>query len=116
MTVISATPGKTGVAAGTGQAQARAGVGNAAAAAFASPNSATADLAVASVPKLGRMALVGLLALIQAPGRAGQRAGHVPIGAPGAVPAPRRRAPRRTTGRAPVMNWPRRERAPRLAP
>jgi hypothetical protein len=46
----------------------------------------------------------------------GQRAGHAPTGAPGAAPAPRRRAPRRTTGPAPMMNWLRRERAPRLAP
>jgi hypothetical protein len=45
-----------------------------------------------------------------------QRAGHAPIGAPGAAPAPHRRAPRRTTGPAPMMNWPRRELAPCLAP
>jgi hypothetical protein len=45
-----------------------------------------------------------------------QRAGHAPIGAPGAAPEPRRRAPRRTTGPAPMVNWPGRELAPRRAP
>jgi len=41
----------------------------------------------------------------------GQSAGHAPIGAPGAAPAPRRLAPRRRTGLL-MMNWPRRELAP----